>query len=598
MRLAGLMLSAGLLAAPAAAQDRFVMPAPANEFTVQKNVTIPMRDGVLLAADLYLPKGAGARFPVVLLRTPYNKDTYRGSTLPAEFFAGQGYAVVSQDVRGKGASDGDYQVQSHDRDDGYDSVDWAAQQPWSNGKVGTFGCSYLGEVQILLAGARHPAHAAAIPQAAAGGLGSAGGYWSGFGAYENGVFSLSSALGWFLTAGAKDRNPAQPDSFDFATLLRTTPTVEMIRRVHGPRTDFEDYLANRPGSAYWLTQGYATDTTQFDVPAIHVNSWYDYGAEQTLELFSLFKRNAVSPRARDNQYVILSPTAHCGSEFTSEHTIVGERDVGDARLGYWKIYLDWFDYWLKGIENRARAIPKVQYYVIGKGEWRSANTWPVAGMRKVPYYLSSLRGANGGAGDGVLGPSRPARAGRDTLRSDPEDPFPSRGGAICCTGNPKDQPGIFDQADLEQRPDVLVYSTPPLAAPVTLTGPVRARLHVAVDAQDADIVAKLIDVGPDGKAWNVVDGILRLRYRDGIGHPALLEPNRTYEVEVRMKSIAYHFPAGHRIRLYLTNASFPMWERNSATGGNIFDETTYLSTLTSVHYGPTRPSALILPVVP
>ncbi|MBM4185977.1 MAG: CocE/NonD family hydrolase [Gemmatimonadetes bacterium] len=597
-RLAAGSVVAVLVAGPARAQDRFAPPAPQNEYGMENNVPVPMRDGVTLAADLYLPKSAAGRFPVILLRTPYNKDSYRGSTGPAEFFAARGFAVVSQDVRGKWSSDGEYQVQSHDRDDGYDTMEWIARQPWSNGKVGTYGCSYLGEVQILLAGARHPNHAAAVPQAAAGGLGSAGGYWSGFGAYENGVFSLSSAFGWFLGAGAKDKNPAPPDRFEFATVLRSRPSIEMVKRVGGPRSDFEDFLRHRPGDRYWATQGYATDSTRFDVPAIHVNSWLDYGAEQTLALFNLFKRNAVSPKARDNQYVIISPTSHCASERATEHTVVGERDMGDARLGYWSIYLAWFDYWLKGIGDGVEAMPKVQYYVTGLNAWRSSNVWPVPEMKPVSYYLASGKAANGGSGDGRLSLAAGTRAGKDTVSVDPANPFPSRGGTICCTGNPADQPGVFDQADLEQRTDLLVYTTPPLGAPVTVAGPVRAKLFVSTETRDADIAAKLIDVTPDGKSWNVVDGIARLRLRNGADKPELVEPGRVYEIEVNLKSIAHQFKAGHRIRLHLAGSNFPQWELNSHTGGNIYDETEYLPTRTTIHFGPARPSALLLPVVP
>lgn len=582
----------------AAAQDRFQPPAAQNEFTLQKNVMVPMRDGVSLAADVYLPTLPAGRYPVILLRTPYNKDTYGGSTQPAEFFARRGYAVVSQDVRGKFHSEGDYTVQSNDRDDGFDTVDWAAHQPWSNGKIGTYGCSYLGENQILLAGARHPNHVAAIPQAAAGGVGSMGGYWSGFGVYEEGVLTLSSAFGWFLGAGAKDKDAPRLTGVDFPAALRSTPLVEMVRKVGGPRSDWEDFVSRRPGDPYWLTQGYATDTTKYDVPAIHVNSWLDYGAEQTLATFDLFRRNAVSPRARDNQYVIISPTGHCGSERAGEHTKVGDYDAGDARYTYWRIYLDWFDYWLKGLDNGVRSMPRVHYYVLGANEWRTGNVWPPADMRPVSYYMSSRRGANGSAGDGLLSPTKPPRAGRDTVSYDPENPVPSRGGTICCTGNPADQPGIFDQADLETRGDVLVYTTAPLAAPVTIAGPVRAQLFVSSDAKDADFAVKVLDVAPDGKVWNVVDGIARTRFRNGIEAPAMLEPGTVVPLQVRIKSIAYRFGAGHRIRFQVANSNFPQYERNSSTGGSIFDETAYLPSRNAVHFGGPYLSAVVLPVVP
>ena len=400
-----------------------------------------MRDGVNLAADLYLPKDAGGRFPVIVIRTPYNKDTYRGSIGPAEFFAGQGFGVVAEDVRGKWHSEGDYRIQSHDRDDGYDTIDWAAT-------------------------------------------------------------------------------------------------------------------------------------------------------------LNLFRTNAVSARARENQYVIISPTGHCASEAAGEHTMVGDRDVGDARYGYWQIYLSWFDYWLKGVGTGIGSMPKVHYYVIGANEWRTANTWPLPDIRPVRFYLSSRRGANTRGGDGILTRTPPPAQGKDTLTFDPDDPFPSRGGTICCTGNPKDLPGIFDQADLETRPDLLVYSTPPLATSLTIAGPVRANLYISSDAKDTDFTAKVIDVDPDGKAWNVVDGVARVRYRNGLTRPALMEPGQVYEIKVNIKSIAYQFKAGHQIRLYLSSSNFPQWERNSNTGGNIFDEATYLVAHNAVHFGPRRPSVLILPVVP
>ena len=597
MRLTLALVGWVLLGSPAIAQDKFARPAARNEFTLQKNLMVPMRDGVQLATDLYLPKNGG-RFPVIVMRTPYNKDVYRGSTGPAEFFAGQGYAVVSQDVRGKFHSEGEYKVQSHDRIDGYDTVEWAANQPWSTGKIGTFGCSYLGEVQILLAGARHPKHLAAIPQAAAGGLGSAGGYWSAFGQYESGVPGLSSGFGWFLGAGAKDKGVQRPDSIDFPSALKTLPVIDMIKRVGGPRSDFEDYMSHRPGDPYWLTQGYATDTTRYDVPAIHVNSWLDYGAEQTLFLFNLFKRNAVSPKARDNQFVIISPTEHCASERATAHTKVGDLDVGDPRLGYWTIYLNWFDYWLKDIANGVLDMPKVQYYVIGKNEWRSARSWPVPEMRPVSYYLSSVAGANSSAGDGALSLARSSRTGKDTVTYDPENPFPSRGGTICCTGNPKDLPGIFDQADLETRSDVLVYSTPRLTEGVTIVGPVRLKLYVSSDARDTDFAVKLIDVDEEGRSWNVSDGIARARYRESITKPVLMEAGQVYQIEVNVKSIAYHFKPGHRIRVDIANSNFPQFERNLNTGGTLFDETTWVVARNAIHFGPNHPSALVLPVVP
>jgi putative CocE/NonD family hydrolase len=580
-------------------------PTARYEVTVEKNVMVPMRDGVRLAADLYRPTGAGDRLPVIMMRTPYNKDTYGGAISPARYFAGQGYLVVSQDVRGQFNSEGDYRVQLKDSDDGYDTIEWIVKQPWSTGKVGTYGCSYLGEVQYLLAKRRHPAHVAMIPQSASGATGPAGGFYTNFGAYEGGALTLSSIFGWFGFAGHKVR--ASPDTrvgqsnlpkIDFPAMLKSLPVRTMAQRAGFPASDFEDYVTHPPADPYWDEVGYLRDDDRFDTPAIHVNSWLDVTPEQTLYDFNLMRKNGVTARARDNQFAIMSPTTHCASEAATERTKVGDREFGDARLPYWNIYLDWFDYWLRDRKSAVLERPKVQYYVMGKNEWRSAATWPVPEMRVVPYYLSSGGRANTGAGDGVLSTVKPARANQDTFVYDPENPFPSRGGTICCTGNPNDQPGVFDQSDLESRADLLVYSTAPLERPVTIAGTVKAVLYVSSDAKDTDFAAKLIDVDPDGKAWNVLNGIKRARYRDGMTKTVWMVKDKVYRVELSLKATAYQFAAGHRIRLHLTSSDFPLYDRNLNTGGDNVSETAWVKATNTVHHGGGSLSQLVLPVVP
>ncbi len=593
-----LMVGVALTVDAQAPSDGFALPKPRYPYTVVKNVMIPMRDGVRLAADVYRPTGAGDRVPVIVMRTPYNKDAYGGSTAPAEFFAGQGFAIISQDVRGRFHSEGDYRVQLTDGRDGYDTIDWAVKQPWSTGKVGTYGCSYLGEVQILLARMRHPNHVAMIPQAAAGGLGSGGGYYSYFGAYDGGTFGLSSGFGWFLGAGAKERGAKVPENVDFNTILRSLPLVDMMRKAGGPKTDWEDYVTSGPGDPYWEEPGYASDDDHFSTPALQVNSWLDYGAEQSLYLFNLMRRNAVNVAARDHQYIVISPTGHCASESASEHTKVGDKDFGDARFGYLAMYVGWFDYWLRGNKSGLDNLPKVRYYVMGKNEWRTAPTWPVPEMRQVSYYLASTTSANTSAGDGLLSLARPRGGTKDTLVYDPGDPFPSRGGTICCTGNPTDQPGVFDQTDLETRPDLLVYSTPVLTKGVTIAGPVRAVLYVSSDAKDTDFTGKLIDVDEKGRSWNVVDGVLRARYREGQSKKVWMERGKIYRVEVNLKSIAYHFAPGHRIRLWISSSDFPRNDRNLNTGGNNWDESTWVRAVNTVHHTTMAPSHLLLPEVP
>ncbi|MEO8453147.1 MAG: CocE/NonD family hydrolase, partial [Gemmatimonadota bacterium] len=558
-------------------------PAAKYKFEVRRDVMVPMRDGIKLATDLYLPTGAGDKLPVVLMRTPYNKATYNaGAIQPAEFFAGQGYAALVQDARGQFASEGNYRVQAADAKDGYDTIDWIVKQPWSTGKVGTYGCSYLGEVQYLLSKMRHPAHLAMIPQAASGATGPAGGFYTDFGAYEGGALTLSTVFGWFSYAGHKVHEPVTTvigrnvPKIDFAATLRSLPVSGMARRADLAPSDFEDFVTHPPADPYWDEVGYLRDDDRFNVPALHINSWLDVTPEQTMYVFNLMRRNGETARARDNQFAIMSPTTHCGSDFVGAPVKVGDREFGDSRLPFFQLYLDWFDHWLKGVENGVTKRPKVQYYVMGKNEWRSAPSWPVPGMRLVPYYLSSTKGAATSSGDGALAVTRPVRAGQDTYIYDPDNPIPSKGGTICCTGDPADQPGIFDQSDRETRSDLLVFTTAALARGVTIAGAIKARLYVSSDAKDTDFTAKLMDVDEQGRSWNVVNGILRARYREGMTKKVLMEKGKVYPVEVSLKATAFYFPPGHRIRLWVSSSDFPMYDRNLNTGGTNYDETTWV----------------------
>jgi hypothetical protein len=596
-----------VLATPVAAQRPNLpmgLPEARYQHSVEKDIWVTMPDGVRLATDLYKPEGAGEKLPVILIRLPYDKNNYGGATVPAEFFAGQGYMVVVQDVRGQYSSEGDYRVQITDAQDGYDAIDWIVKQPWSSGKVGTYGCSYLGEVQYLLATKRHPAHVAMIPQSASGAVGPAGGFYTNFGVIDGGALTLSSIFGWFTTAGHKVRAPSRAalarsrESIDFPQMLRSLPILTMARRANLPESDWEDYVSHPPADPYWAEVGYLSDDHRFDTPSLHVNSWLDLTPEQTLYAFNLMRRNAESERGGDNQFVIMSPTVHCSSERgASEHTMVGARDVGDARFPYYEFYLDWFDYWVKGIDNGVTELPKVHYYVMGLGEWRSADTWPVPEMTPVPYYLASAGDARSSEGNGTLSPTTPAREGRDTFVYDPATPFPSRGGTICCTGNPDDVGGIFDQSDLELRDDVLVYTTTPLEEGVTIAGSVTAVLYISSDAKDTDFTAKLIDVDSEGNSWNVVNGILRVRYREGMDKPTRLEPGEVYRIEVSLKATAHHFQPGHRIRLDVSSSDFPMYDRNLNTGGDNFTETIWVTATNVVRHGGRYASHVLLPVV-
>jgi putative CocE/NonD family hydrolase len=359
-----------------------------------------------------------------------------------------------------------------------------------------------------------------------------------------------------------------------------------------------DVLSHPSGDEYWNTKGYLRDDDQFATPALHVSSWLDSAPDATLYASELMRRNSTTALARANQFVIMSPTEHCASEGATEHTKVGDLDVGDARETYWLLYLAWFDHWLKGVQNGVERRPKVQYYLSGLNAWRTASTWPIPEMRQVPFYLASRRGARTSSGDGALVSTTPSSIASDAFVYDPANPVPSKGGTICCTGNPKDVPGMFDQRTTESRQDVLVYSTPPLADGVRIAGPVSLHLFVGSDAKDTDFTARLIDVDEQGRAWNVANGILRMRYREDLRRSLFMRGGEIYSVTISLKATAFLFKRGHRIRLHVSSSDFPMYDPNLNTGGDNITETRWVKATNTVYHGGTTPSRLVLPVVP
>jgi len=596
-------------------------PEPVYEqIRLEKTVLVPMRDGVRLSTDIYSPAGVEGPLPVVLVRLPYNKNQYRGYGSPgsdAHFFAGHGYHVVVQDMRGRFESEGEYVILRNDRDDGYDTIEWISKQPWSTGKVGTYGCSYLGENQILLSAARHPNHAAAIPLAAGGGYRGTG---RPFMTLDGGIPEHATGLGWFWRAGAK-HHMARPASMtdeeyrvaaqwfepwshvtplDFSKAFWHLPIVDIMRDFGGPASHYEAYVSRGPADPYWDDMDYADDNDQFNVPALHVNSWYDGGINETMILFNLFSNNATSSRARDNQFAIISPTAHCDSELLEnwDDAVIGSLSVGDIRKDYFRIYLDWLDYWLKGIDNDVTGMPKFQYYAMGANEWRSADSWPLQGTEFRSFYLHSQGSANTRSGDGTLSVAAPTDAEpADQYQYDPGNPVQTLGGAICCISEEAAPAGAYDQVEVEQRPDVLVYTTEPLNEDLNVVGPITATLYVSSSAKDTDFTAKLVDVYPDGTAYNIQDSILRARYRDGFDKKVWMEPDGVYRIDLRLHATGNVFRKGHRVRLQISSSNFPRFTRNLNTGGNNFDETDWLVADNTIHHSKEHPSHIVLPIV-
>ena len=592
-------------------------PSPRYELRIEKSVVVPMRDGVELSTDLYFPKSAESQFPVILIRTPYSKTGLGGRMEQvAALIAGQGYVVAVQDKRGRYESEGRYIIFGGDADDGFDTIEWLGKQTWSNGRVGTYGCSSLGDYQILAAQERPPALKAMIPQASFSSIGSAGGQYKYFGVRIGGAVTLAQNISWFYEAGSKVfyRPPShltreeivavskffdpapRVKPLDYPTLWWHLPIVEIMKVAGAPPTDFVDAISRDVTDPWWDQFHYMTDDYHSDVPSLFVNSWYDYGPRETIYEFEMMRRQSVSALARENQFLILSPTTHCRSETVGADDPVGDRDVGDARFDYWSVYLKWFAYWLKGDKNAITSMPRVQYYLMGKNEWRSATDWPVPGTHPTKFFLSSAGHANSLLGDGTLSTKAAHGAAADSFTYDPGNPVPSVGGPLCCT-EPNSTGGSYDQRKVEIRDDVLVYTSAILRQGIEVTGPIDAVLSVSSDTKDTDFTAKLVDVYPDGRAFNVQEGILRARYRDGQDKKVWFTAGETVVVRIDMGATSNFFGPGHRVRLEVTSSSFPRYDRNLNTGGNNYDETTWLVAHNRVHHSTEHPSYLLLPVV-
>lgn len=595
----------------------FAPPTGPESVRLEKSVMIPMRDGIHLSADLYFPEGGATRRPVILIRTPYGKQGWRQGSprgVLTYMFASHGYVVVVEDKRGRFESQGRYTVAIKEDVDGYDTIEWLSKQAWSTGKVATYGCSDSGDAQVWLAPSRPPGLVAMLPQASGSSVGPAGSRYRYFGAFNGGALQLAAGADWMINSGTKvfwgppewlpqetfrevaDQFTTRPKPVVSAEalepLLWTLPVVDLMKRAGMPFTDWEDIQRHGLADPWWNQFPYLKGSERVDTPALFINSWGDFGVNETLFEFNFFREHSVSETSRANQFAIISPTTHCVSELATAPTVVGARDVGDARKDLWSIYLKWYAYWLKGEKNGITEMPHVQYYVMGRNEWRSADAWPVPGTQFRHYYLHGGGAANGRFGDGALSLIPPATSEPpDGYDYDPASPVPTGSGP----GLPD---GYFDQRTVEMRHDVLVYSSQPLEKGIEVTGPITARIYVSSSAKDTDFTAKLVDVYPDGRAFNVQDGILRARYREGFDRKVWMEGGKLYPVEISLDATSNYFDTGHRIRLEVSSSNFPRFDRNLNTGGNNYDESVGVNARNRIYHRKDAASYLLLPVVP
>lgn len=589
---------------------------------IDQKVMMPMRDGIRLATDIYRPK-TDKKVPIIFSRTPYNFNSWGDGeqrTRTAERASEavkRGYAYVVQNERGRYYSEGEWDILGTPLTDGYDAFTWMKDQPWSNGKIGTLGCSSTAEWQMAVAALDHPSHAAMVAQGYGAGVGRVGDYYEQGNWYRGGAEQMLF-FAWLygvehdkfkprIPEGATqedlirisrfyDLAPENPQ-LDMSETLAHLPIQDILQNVHGKKEVFDKMVRRTPNHEDWYKGGLYHDDMELGVPSFWFTSWYDVSISPNLALFNHVRNNAKDPEIRENQYLVIAPTLHCAYTRATENTIVGERSVGDARLNYDEQIYGWFDLWLKDEQNDFKSkTPRVQYYTMGSNTWQSADTWPPASSQPTTYYLSSDGNANSLYGDGVMTTNQSAvKLKADSFTYDPLNPVTSYGGNVCCTGNAV-QGGAFDQRRMETREDILVYSTEPLKEDVEVTGFIESTFYVSSDAKDTDFTLKLIDVYPDGTAYNLDETIQRVRYREGYDKEVFMEKGKVYKVDLTPMATSNLFKKGHRIRIEVSSSNFPRFARNLNTGGKNYDEKDAVVAHNTIHHSKEYPSQISLPI--
>jgi uncharacterized protein len=585
--LAALSFSVALSVGPSAAQPA----AQHYDVTVERGAKATMRDGVVLQADIYRPAQEG-RFPVLLVRTPYNKS---GETDFCYKAAARGYVVIAQDVRGRYTSEGEWYPFKYETQDGYDTVEWAASLPSSNGKVGMFGGSYVGATQMLTAIA-HPPHLAGICPVV-----TASNYHNGW-TYQSGAFEQWFNESW--TSGLAQ------DTLN-RVVLKSTNALEGIWKL--PLADyplfnlhesspngsleslapyFLDWLAHPNYDDYWKRWAIEEHYSDITVPALHVAAWYDIFQGGSLRNYEGIKANGGSDAAKRGQHLLVMIGGHAG-----RGRKIGDVDFGPAaaELDENDFTIDWYDYLFKGAQNHFAQKP-VRIFVLGANQWRDEDDWPLNRARSTKYFIHASNGANSVRGDGSLSTAAPRAERADHYTYDPANPVPTIGGPLCCDAAHL-PPGPKDQRPAESRDDVLVYSTNAFAKDFEVTGPVSLELYASSSAVDTDFTAKLVDVWPNGFAQNLTEGIIRARYRESQSTPELINPGQVYKYSIDLWSTSNVFRQGHRLRVEISSSNFPRFDRNPNTGPGAQFGSRLVPAANTVYHDAEHPSALILPVV-
>ncbi|MBF6059638.1 CocE/NonD family hydrolase [Nocardia terpenica] len=576
--------------------------------TKQENVPATMRDGVVLQADVYRPQTSDP-VPVILMRTQYGKseaqvEPYRYQS--PDWFASHCYLVVVQDIRGQGKSGGTFTEFADDRNDGYDSVEWAAALPGSDGKVGMYGSSYVGATQWLAATAAPPHLTTIVP------ANTASDYYDGW-TYDGGEFRLAFiepwAMGTIGATAAQNRGDTatakqlRADSADYTKWLAYRPYQQFPPMHPGDPAVapwFFDWMRHSSRDDYWKQWSIRDRYASVKVPVLDFEGWYDAFLAGGVENFAGMVKDGGSDDARRNQRLVIGPWDHVGWGRPGSHVsapmLAAAGAPGDSPIN--DLMLSWYDHFLKGKDTKVAGKPTVDYFLMGANRWKTATAWPLPNTRWTTYYLSGNGGGGvaGRAGKLVTGePKDPQQP--DHYYYDPLNPVPSAGGHSCCGASTGPQ-GPYDQYTVEQRSDVLTYTTDPLPSDTEITGPIQLKLWAASSATDTDFTAKLVAVAPDGSSVNLNNGILRTAFRDSLDHPTPMVPGQPYPLTIKIWPTSYLVKAGYRIRVEVSSSDYPQYAPNPNTGEPFGQSANAQGANQTIFHDADHPSAVVLPIIP
>ena len=577
------------------------------EIAMEKDVPMRTRDGVTLYADVWHPDEPG-RYPVLLSRSPYGKDGASANPNSSNaLFARNGYVTIMQDCRGRFSSEGEYDTIFQEIEDGYDAVEWAARLPWSNGRVGTTGQSYLGLTQYAIAcnDPMPPSLQAMAPVSASSDFHASWIYHTGGAAMwgwmvpyaihkgrntleREGLTELLAKMDEYVVPATNFGQPLHDQWY------RHLPIKDWSELLAETAPYFADHVRHADDGEYWYRANVNRHAPSVNVPMLHISSWYDIFAEGAPSAYRSIGDQSRYASARKNQRLIMGPWAHLFPYVVPNSRGTGDIDFGPAALvDLHQVLLRWFDYWLKDVETGIMDEPPVSIFTMGENRWQTLPDWPPPNMREVRYYLHSSGSANSASGDGTLSTVPPADEPTDRYTYDPDDPVPSLGGANLTIPS-----GVADQRPVEERADVLVFTSEVLERPVEITGPVTVELWAASSAVDTDFTAKLVDVRPDGYAQNLLDGIIRARYRDSASDPTPIKPGKPYRYTIDLWATSNVFLPGHQIRLEISSSRFPRFDRNLNTGETFGEGTTWVTADETVFHQGEMASFVSLPVIP